>query len=130
MISFLDLFTDFHFPLLQSVNRLTEPVQTCDVARDLQTVASVKGVGQPIPEQLLPDFYPEHVTLAMNKDRRRLALLKLLQLIRQDLERERRAKQGVENLARALQQTPTFGNEDSQQNVSDKLHHVSLIEKL
>ncbi|CAB3361693.1 Hypothetical predicted protein [Cloeon dipterum] len=108
----------------QSVERLNEPVQNCDVARDLQTVASVKGVGQPIPEQLLPDFYPEHVTLAMNRDRRRLALSKLLQLIRQDLDRERRAKQGVENLARALQQTPTFGNEDSQQNVSDKLHHM------
>lgn len=54
------------------------------------------------------------------------ALVKLLQLIRQDLERERRGKQGVENLARALQQTPTFGSEDSQQNVTEKLHHVSL----
>jgi len=29
-------------------------------------------------------------------------------------------------LARALQQTPTFGTEDSQQNVTEKLHHVSL----
>lgn len=54
------------------------------------------------------------------------ALVKLLQLIRQDLDRERRGKQGVENLARALQQTPTFGTEDSQQNVIEKLHHVSL----
>ena len=54
------------------------------------------------------------------------ALVKLLQLIRQDLDRERRGKQGVENLARALQQTPTFGTEDSQQNVTEKLHHVSL----
>jgi hypothetical protein len=41
------------------------------------------------------------------------------------LDRERRGKQGVENLARALQQTPTFGAEDSQQNVTEKLHHVS-----
>lgn len=54
------------------------------------------------------------------------ALVKLLQLIRQDLDRERRGKQGVENLARALQQTPTFGSEDSQQNVTEKLHHVRL----
>jgi len=49
-----------------------------------------------------------------------------MQLIKQDLERERRSKQGVENLARALQQTPNFGAEDSQQNVTEKLHHVKI----
>jgi hypothetical protein len=53
------------------VERLQEPVQSCDVARDIQTVVSIKGTGQPIPEQLLPDFYAEHITLAMNRDRRR-----------------------------------------------------------
>lgn len=77
-------------------------------------------------EQLLPDFYAEHTTLAMNRDRRKQALMKLLQLIRQDLERERRGKEGVENLQRALQQTPNFGAEESQQNVDEKLHHVSV----
>ncbi|KAJ8889160.1 hypothetical protein PR048_008654 [Dryococelus australis] len=55
------------------------------------------------------------------------SLVKVLQLIRQDLDRERRGKQGVENLARALQQTPTFGADDSQQNVTEKLHHVSVL---
>ncbi|XP_067011922.2 nostrin isoform X2 [Anabrus simplex] len=110
--------------LVQSVERLTEPVDSCDVTRDIQTVVSIKGTGQPIPEQLLPDFYAEHITLAMNRDRRRQALVKVLQLIRQDLERERRGKQGVESLARALQQTPTFGAEDSQQNLTEKLHHM------
>lgn len=90
----------------------------------------MKGTSQPSQEQLLPDFYAEHVTLAMNRDRRKQSLVKLLQLIRQDLERERRGKQGVENLQRALQQTPNFGAEESQQNVDEKLHHVSFnVEK-
>lgn len=53
------------------------------------------------------------------------ALVKVLQLVVQDLERERRGKNGVENLARAFKQSPNFGNDDSQQNVSEKLHHVS-----
>jgi hypothetical protein len=53
------------------VEWLQEPVESCDVARDIQTVVSIKGTGQPIPEQLLPDFYAEHITLAMNRDRRR-----------------------------------------------------------
>lgn len=53
----------------------------------------------------------------------------MLQLVVQDLERERRAKNGVENLARAFKQSPNFGNDDSQQNVSEKLHHVGSREK-
>lgn len=52
--------------------------------------------------------------------------MKILQLIVHDLEREKRGKNGVENLARAFKQTPTFGTDDSQQNVSEKLHHVSF----
>ena len=48
-----------------------EPVQNCDVAADIQTVVSLKGTGQPASEQLLPDFYAEHVTLGMNRDRRK-----------------------------------------------------------
>lgn len=47
-------------------------------------------------------------------------------MVRTDLERERRGKQGVENLAKALQETPTFGGEESQQDVNDKLQHVRL----
>ena len=113
--------------MLQSCDRLTEPIETCDVTRDIQTVAAMKGSGQLVQEQLLPDFYAEHVTLAMNRERRKQALLKLLQLIRQDLERERRGKEGVENLQRALQQTPNFGAEESQQNVDEKLHHVRFF---
>ncbi|KAG8233678.1 hypothetical protein J437_LFUL014120 [Ladona fulva] len=111
--------------LVQSSDRLTEPIlRGCDVARDMSAVSTIRGSGQPIPEQLLPDFYAEHITLAMNRERRRQNLVKLLQLIRSDVERERRGKQGVENLARALQQTPTFGSQDSQQNVTEKLHHM------
>lgn len=46
-------------------------MQSCDVAADIQTVVSLKGTGQPPSEQLLPDFYAEHVTLGMNRDRRK-----------------------------------------------------------
>lgn len=53
------------------------------------------------------------------------SLEKYLKLIRSDIERERRGKQGVENLAKALQETPNFGTQDSQQDVNDKLQNVS-----
>lgn len=57
--------------MFQSSERLQEPVDSCDISQDLDTIVSLKGTGQPVPEQLLPDFYAEHITLAMNKDRRR-----------------------------------------------------------
>ncbi|XP_071513677.1 uncharacterized protein Nost isoform X3 [Panulirus ornatus] len=103
--------------------RLDEPVATCDVEKDIQTVISAKGTGENIPEQMLPDFYAEDMNNIMNRERRREALEKFVQMLRTDLERERRGKQGVENLAKALQETPTFGGEESQQDVNDKLQH-------
>ncbi|XP_046669260.1 nostrin isoform X2 [Homalodisca vitripennis] len=122
--SYLHHYKDVGPKLTQSAARLVEPVNNVSVVSDLETLVALRETGQPVPEQLLPDFYAEHITLAMNRERRRQALVKLLQLIRQDLERERRGKQGVENLARALKQTPTFGTDDSQQNVTEKLHHM------
>ena len=41
-----------------------------------------------------------------------------------DIDREKKGKAGVENLARALQETPKFGSEDSQQDVQEKLQHM------
>lgn len=51
--------------------------------------------------------------------------MKILQLVKQDIDRERKSKQGLEKLSMAMKQTPTFGSDDSQQNVTDKLYHVS-----
>lgn len=75
-------------------------------------------------DQVLPSFYAEDQTNAMNQERRREALAKLLRVIKSDIEREKKGKAGVENLAKALQETPKFGSEDSQQDVQDKLLHM------
>ena len=45
-------------------------------------------------------------------------------VIKSDIEREKKGKAGVENLAKALQETPKFGSEDSQQDVQEKLQHM------
>ncbi|XP_068238088.1 LOW QUALITY PROTEIN: serine-rich adhesin for platelets [Palaemon carinicauda] len=113
--------------LVAIANRLDEPVTACDVEKDIQTVISAKGTGENIPEQMLPDFYAEDMNNIMNRDRRREALEKFIQMLKTDLERERRGKQGVENLAKALQETPTFGGEESQQDVNDKLQHMKAM---
>jgi hypothetical protein len=75
-------------------------------------------------DQLLPSFYSEDQTNAMNTERRRDALTKFLRVIKGDIEREKKGKAGVENLAKALRDTPKFGGEDSQQDVQEKLQHM------
>lgn len=57
--------------LVQSAARLVEPVGCVSVVTDLETIVGLRETGQPTPEQLLPDFYAEHITLAMNKERRK-----------------------------------------------------------
>ena len=97
-------------------------------------------------DQILPSFYAEDTTNAMNAERRRDALAKCLRVVKSDIEREKKVKDtesdrkrlqistfhlpvlkgmaGVENLAKALQETPKFGGEDSQNDVQEKLLHM------
>ncbi|KAL0126494.1 hypothetical protein PUN28_005093 [Cardiocondyla obscurior] len=114
--------------LQQSADRLLTPVRSCNVSQDLEIlknlVRRMDNHDVTNAEQLLPDFYAEHVTLAMNRERRKQALVRVLHLIRQDLERERRGREGLETLHRAFVKTPAFAADESTQNVTDKLHHM------
>lgn len=115
--------------LSQSTDRLLTPVRSCNVSQDLEIlknlVRRMDNHDVTNAEQLLPDFYAEHITLAMNRERRKQALVRVLHLIRQDLEREKRGREGLETLHRAFVKTPAFAADESTQNVTDKLHHVS-----
>lgn len=48
------------------------------------------------------------------------ALVKLLQLVRTDLDRERKSRNGLKELSQSL-------NTPENQNITDKLYHVSII---
>nr|CAH7749904.1 unnamed protein product [Callosobruchus chinensis] len=113
--------------LIEATERLKSPISQADSTKDLSTFQNLRHTSQQVAEQLLPDFYCEHITLAMNRERRKQALMKLLHLIRQDIERERKSKNGLENLCKAIKQTPSFGTDDSQQSVSEKLYHMKSM---
>ncbi|XP_014366599.2 nostrin isoform X1 [Papilio machaon] len=110
--------------LAEATNALVGPIKNANANVDMRVVRGVRSSPAGASEQLLPDFYCEHTTLAMNRERRKQALLKILQLVKQDIDRERKSKQGLEKLSMAIKQTPTFGGDDSQQNVADKLFHM------
>ncbi|XP_060517542.1 uncharacterized protein LOC132696623 [Cylas formicarius] len=125
--SYLKHNAEFGPRLIEATERLKAPATHADPSRDLITFQNLRQTSQQVSEQLLPDFYCEHITLAMNRERRKQALVKLLHLIRQDIERERKSKNGLEKFSNAIKQTPSFGNEDSQQSVTEKMYHMKSM---
>ncbi|KAL4097041.1 hypothetical protein QTP88_021881 [Uroleucon formosanum] len=114
----------------QLSSRLSEPTYECDVSQDFAIITdTVNQYDEDLSVQVLPDFYPEHTNLAMNKKRRISALTKILQLVRQDLDRERRSKKGLDTLANAMHHHASSGlkHDDSHKNVYEKLHHTNLM---
>ncbi|XP_063702533.1 uncharacterized protein LOC134832443 [Culicoides brevitarsis] len=105
-------------PLMDKIVRRIEPqIINCNVQKDLTVLKNIRRAAEGPSEQLLPDFYSEHTTLAMNRERRKQSLVKLLQLIRQDLERERKSRNGLKGFSQ------TVNNADNQ-NITDKLYHI------
>lgn len=118
--SYLKLTTDMN-PLHDKViERLRPIVDTCNTQKDMTVIKNIRRTAEGPSEQLLPDFYCEHTTLAMNRERRKASLVKLLQLVRQDLDRERQSRHGLKELAHTL-------TDNDNQNLADKLYHVSII---
>jgi len=113
--------------LSEATNKLIFPIDYADASKDISTFSSLKQSSQQCSEQLLPDFYCEHITLAMNRERRKQALTKLLQLIRQDIEREAKSKNGLENLSKAIKVTANFNANDSEENVAERMFHINSM---
>ena len=138
---YLDLLHQHRPRLAALTERLREPVSRAEPARDLAvglgaltgvcyTRLDVQSLNVDLdPEgdmgsQILPQFYAEDLLNVMNKERRREALSKFVGILKADIEREKKGRAGVENLAKALQETPKFGGEESQAEVADKLQHM------
>lgn len=71
MMTYLKLSNEISPHLNAVVERLTPHVNACNVSKDSAVVKNIRRVSDGPSEQLLPDFYCEHTTLAMNRDRRK-----------------------------------------------------------
>merc|ERR1712012_822033 len=95
---FLSIMMTNRPKMMNLTERLKEPVDLCDVNRDIENLSKYDAAD---PEgdmgiQMLPHFYAEDLVNVMNKERRR----------------------------EALEETPKFGGEESQQDVQEKLQHM------
>lgn len=71
LTTYLKISNDMNPNLSTIVERLTPHVNACNVQKDLAVIKNIRRVSEGPSEQLLPDFYCEHTTLAMNRDRRK-----------------------------------------------------------
>lgn len=71
LTTYLKIATDMNPNLNVIIERLTPCITACNVQKDLAVVSNIRRVSEGPSEQLLPDFYCEHTTLAMNRDRRK-----------------------------------------------------------
>lgn len=117
--SYFRLASEMNPMLSKVVDRLGPQVQLCNVQKDLDVLKNIRRATEGPSEQLLPDFYCEHTTLAMNRERRKQSLVKLLQLIRQDLDRERRSRNSLKGFSQTFEP-----NVEGNQNIADKLYHI------
>lgn len=117
--SYFRLVSDMNPVATKITDRLGPQVQMCNVQKDLDILKNIRRATEGPSEQLLPDFYCEHTTLAMNRERRKQSLVKLLQLIRQDLDRERRSRNSLKGFSQTFEP-----NVEGNQNIADKLYHI------
>lgn len=69
--AYLKLSNDMNPSLNSITERLSPHINACSADKDLAVVKNIRRVSEGPSEQLLPDFYCEHTTLAMNRDRRK-----------------------------------------------------------
>ena len=65
----------------------------------------------------------------MNMDRRRSNLEKRIQGVEEEIERQKKAKQGIQSLSKAYQDTPDFCDEKGHSDVSRQLVEVGVRER-
>lgn len=71
LTNYLKLSSDMNPNFGTIVERLAPHINACNAQKDLAVVKNIRRISEGPSEQLLPDFYCEHTTLAMNRDRRK-----------------------------------------------------------
>lgn len=67
-LRFSQLMNPSHMAMCEQLQPL---VATCNVHKDMNVIQNIRRASEGPSEQLLPDFYCEHTTLAMNRERRK-----------------------------------------------------------
>ncbi|KAL8604909.1 hypothetical protein ACOMHN_028537 [Nucella lapillus] len=114
--------------LTQAHNRLNEAVISVDLQQDLHTVLTQKGLKDTRQVALtLVDCYAEDTQFSMNMERRKETLKNFLIYIHQYLEKEKKAKEGVQKLVEVYKNKPNFADPEAQEETRQRLNQTMLM---
>ncbi|XP_022248242.1 nostrin-like isoform X2 [Limulus polyphemus] len=115
--------------MVQCSERLKASASCISIQNDIQLAMQIKGTNSNILDPLLPEFYAEDFSILMEKERRQESLERILNLLKQDLELEKKGKQGLEDLVRVFNEDHTpLVSDGTQDHVSEKLQHIEALQ--
>lgn len=121
LIKYCEIVETIVRPTQQACEELMHEAGQISPENDIEEACTSIGTGPNQPEQLLIDLYEEDLQNNMNMDRRRSNLEKRIQGVEEEIERQKKAKQGVQSLSKAYQDTPDFCDEKGHSDVSRQL---------
>lgn len=122
-----DLISSILPPLQERCRELSTMSAGISPPDDIRDVCAALGTGGNQPEQLLLDCYETDLQNPMNMERRKANLEKKIQEMEEEIERRKKARQGLESLSKAYIETPDFCDEQGQNDVVRQLAEADAM---
>jgi hypothetical protein len=114
-------------PTEQTCEELIQTASDINPTDDVTLVCEQSGTGPNTPEQLLVDFFEEDSKNQVNADRRCAYLERKIQEAAEEIQRQEKAKMGVESLQKAYQEQPDFTDDKGADDVTRQLFEADAM---
>lgn len=125
--SYSELLQSSMPPVQTASEELMESAGGISGEADLEFACTNYGTGPHQPVQLLLDCYDEELKNAMDPERRQASLERKIQYIEQEIERQQKARAGIEQLAKVYQEQPDFVDEKGADDVNRQLIEADCL---
>lgn len=113
--------------IIKSCEKLGMAVEGINVTSDVLRISEIKGKRPNQSEQILLDYYAEDRTNHMDMGRRRQALEYYVNHLEQELDKERKGREGVERLMEVYKGQPSFADAVTQEEGFQRLANVNAM---
>eukprot|EP00731_Ephydatia_muelleri_P007681 Em0004g19a len=127
LTKYSELFTAMLPPMEERCRELSTMSSGISPPDDIRDVCVAMGPGPNQPEQLLLDCYESDLQNPMNMERRKANLERKIQEMEEEIERRKKARQGLESLSKAYVETPDFCDEQGQNDVVRQLAEADAM---
>ncbi|CAF0879099.1 unnamed protein product [Rotaria sordida] len=131
MEKFIQTYNNSIQKLCETMSQITQELYSIRITPQDDIITEGKlNVQTTETEILLYDIYAENEHNAMSQERRILSLMHWIQMLKQDIEIQRRSKDGIENLQGFCQQNQKFSTSVNSSEISVNRESVRLLQCL